>query len=72
VVALAAGQNGELLAAATHPDVDLVICASSGAGGLEAAQAAIDQGKTVALANKEVLVMAGALMVDAARRRNVA
>jgi 1-deoxy-D-xylulose-5-phosphate reductoisomerase len=52
--------------------VDLVICASSGAVGLEAALAAIDQGKTVALANKEVLVMAGALMVDAARRRNVA
>jgi 1-deoxy-D-xylulose-5-phosphate reductoisomerase len=39
---------------------------------LEAALAAIDAGKTVALANKEVLVMAGALMVDAARRRGVA
>ena len=39
---------------------------------LEAALAAIDAGKTLALANKEVLVMAGALMVDAARRRGVA
>ena len=60
-----------LLAAASHPDADVVLCASSGAAGLEAALAAIDHGKTVALANKEVLVMAGALMVDAARRRRV-
>jgi 1-deoxy-D-xylulose-5-phosphate reductoisomerase len=60
-----------LVAAATHPDVDVVLCASSGAAGLEAALAAIDGGKTLALANKEVLVMAGALMVDAAKRRGV-
>jgi 1-deoxy-D-xylulose-5-phosphate reductoisomerase len=65
-----AGANG-LLAAATHPDVDLVLCASSGAAGLEAAFAAIEHGKTVALANKEVLVMAGDLMVAAARKRGV-
>ena len=45
---------------------------SSGTAGLEAALAAIDAGKTIALANKEVLVMAGALMMDAARRRGVA
>jgi 1-deoxy-D-xylulose-5-phosphate reductoisomerase len=68
---LLAGPEG-LLAAATHPDVDLVLCASAGAAGLEAALAAIDAGKTVALANKEVLVMAGAIMVDAAARRGVA
>jgi len=61
-----------LLAAATHPDVDVVLCASSGTAGLEAAFAAIEAGKTVALANKEVLVMAGALMVAAAQRRGVA
>jgi 1-deoxy-D-xylulose-5-phosphate reductoisomerase len=60
-----------LVAAATHPDVDTVLCASSGTAGLEAALAAIDAGKALALANKEVLVMAGALMVDAARRRGV-
>jgi 1-deoxy-D-xylulose-5-phosphate reductoisomerase len=65
------GRDG-LLEVATHPDVDIVLCASSGTAGLEAALAAIDAGKTVALANKEVLVMAGALMVDAARRRGVA
>ena len=68
---LAAGREG-LIAVATHPDVDLVLCASSGTAGLEAVLAAIDAGKTIALANKEVLVMAGALMMDAARRRGVA
>ena len=68
--AIEVGANG-LLAAATHPDVDLVLCASSGAAGLEAVFAAIEHGKTVALANKEVLVMAGGLMTAAARRRGV-
>ena len=68
---LPVGKEG-LIAAATHPDVDLVLCASSGTAGLEAALAAIDAGKTLALANKEVLVTAGALMVEAANRRGVA
>jgi 1-deoxy-D-xylulose-5-phosphate reductoisomerase len=61
-----------LIAVATHPKADIVICASSGTAGLEAVLAAIDAGKTIALANKEVLVMAGALVIDAARRRGVA
>jgi 1-deoxy-D-xylulose-5-phosphate reductoisomerase len=65
------GSDG-LVALATHPDVDLVLCASSGTAALEAVLAAIEAGKTIALANKEVLVMAGALMTDAARRRGVA
>jgi 1-deoxy-D-xylulose-5-phosphate reductoisomerase len=60
-----------LLEVATHPDVDVVICASAGTAGLEAVLAAIDAGKTIALANKEVLVMAGTLVTDAARRRGV-
>jgi 1-deoxy-D-xylulose-5-phosphate reductoisomerase len=60
-----------LLAIATHPSVDLVLCASSGTAGLEAALAAIEAGKSLALANKEVLVMAGQLMIDAARRRGI-
>ncbi len=60
-----------LVAAATHPDVDIVVCASAGTAGLEAVLAAIEAGKTIALANKEVLVMAGALVTDAARRRGV-
>ena len=63
---------GGLVAAATHPLVDIVVCASSGTAGLEAVLAAIDAGKTVALANKEVLVMAGALVTEAARRKGVA
>ena len=63
---------GGLAAVATHPAVDVVLCASSGTAALEAALAAIDAGKTIALANKEVLVMAGGLMVEAARRRGVA
>jgi 1-deoxy-D-xylulose-5-phosphate reductoisomerase len=56
---------------ATHPDVDIVICASSGTAALGAVLAAIDAGKTIALANKEVLVMAGELVMTAARRRGV-
>jgi 1-deoxy-D-xylulose-5-phosphate reductoisomerase len=68
---LASGPEG-LLAAATHPDVDIVICASAGTAGLEAVLAAIEAGKTIALANKEVLVMAGSLVMDAARRHGVA
>jgi 1-deoxy-D-xylulose-5-phosphate reductoisomerase len=66
-----AGADG-LLAVATHPDVDTVLCASSGTAGLAATLAAIEAGKTIALANKEVLVMAGALMTESARRRGVA
>jgi 1-deoxy-D-xylulose-5-phosphate reductoisomerase len=64
------GSDG-LVALATRPDVDMVLCASSGTAALEAVLAAIEAGKTVALANKEVLVMAGALMTDAASRHGV-
>jgi 1-deoxy-D-xylulose-5-phosphate reductoisomerase len=68
----AASGSAGLIAVATHPDVDIVICASSGTAGLEAVLAAIDAGKTIALANKEVLVMAGLLVTTAARKRGVA
>lgn len=57
---------------ATHPEADVVLCASAGTSSLDAALAAIDARKTLALANKEVLVMAGALMVEAAAKRGVA
>jgi 1-deoxy-D-xylulose-5-phosphate reductoisomerase len=63
---------GGLVDVATHPDVDVVLFASSGTASLEAVLAAIDAGKTVALANKEILVMAGGLVTAAARRRGVA
>ena len=62
-----AGPDG-LMAVATHPEADVVLCATSGTSALEAVLAAIEAGKTVALANKEVLVMAGALMMRAADR----
>ena len=61
-----------LIAVATHPDVDLVLFASSGTAALDAVLAAIDAGKTIALANKEILVMAGAIVMAAARRKGVA
>jgi len=57
-----------LVAVATHPDADIVLCASSGTESLEAVLAAIERGKTIALANKEVLVMAGGIVTAAARR----
>ena len=71
-VALAGTGRDGLVAVASHPDVDLVLFASAGTEGLEAVLAAIEHGKTVALANKEVLVMAGGLVMDAARRKGVA
>ena len=70
-VTMTGGAEG-LIAAATHPSVDIVICASSGTAGLEAVLAAIATSKTIALANKEVLVMAGALVTGAAQRHGVA
>jgi 1-deoxy-D-xylulose-5-phosphate reductoisomerase len=67
---IASGTAG-LVAVATHPAADIVICASAGTAGLEAVLAAIEAGKTIALANKEVLVMAGPLVTRAAARRGV-
>ncbi len=61
-----------LIAAATHPDADIVLFASSGTAALDAVLEAIDAGKTVALANKEILVMAGSVVMAAARRKQVA
>jgi 1-deoxy-D-xylulose-5-phosphate reductoisomerase len=70
--AIFADGSAGLVAVATHPSVDIVICASAGTAALEAVLAAIEAGKTIALANKEVLVMAGAVVTDAARRKGVA
>ena len=107
VVALAAGQNGDLLleqirtfhprfvsaeceldlsgiesvetghgvegliAAATLPDVELVVVATSGHAAILPTLRAIESGKTIALANKEVIVCAGAIIVPEARQRGV-
>ena len=66
------GGAAGLLELSTHPDVDILLCASSGTAALEAVIAAIEAGKTIALANKEVLVMAGDLVMRTARRHGVA
>ncbi|HEX5581848.1 MAG TPA: 1-deoxy-D-xylulose-5-phosphate reductoisomerase [Gemmatimonadaceae bacterium] len=57
-----------LVEAATLPEADVVVNAVVGAAGLDATLAALVAGKRVALANKETLVMAGALAAEAARR----
>ena len=61
-----------LIDIATDPQADVVLFASSGTVALDAALAAIDAGKTLALANKEILVMGGSVVMPAARRRGVA
>ncbi|QAA76912.1 MAG: 1-deoxy-D-xylulose 5-phosphate reductoisomerase [Candidatus Bipolaricaulis sibiricus] len=53
---------------ASHPDVDLVLNAVVGAVGLAPTLAALEAGKTVALANKESLVIGGELVLGARRR----
>ena len=66
----ACGAEG-LIAVATHPDADVVLFASSGTAALDAVLEAIACGKSIALANKEILVMAGSIVMDHARRRGV-
>jgi len=53
---------------ASHPQVDIVIIATSGKSGLSPTLAALKAGKTVALANKESLVMAGEIITKEAKR----
>ena len=52
---------------ATAPEVDAVISAIVGVAGLEATYEAVRAGKRVGLANKEVLVSGGKLVMDAVR-----
>jgi len=54
---------------ATHPEVDFVVSAIVGVSGLEATYGAVRAGKTVGLANKECLVVAGELIVAEARKQ---
>jgi len=55
---------------ASDPEVDIVVSAIVGSAGLQSTLAALDAGKTVALANKESLVVGGPLVMDLARRKN--
>jgi 1-deoxy-D-xylulose-5-phosphate reductoisomerase len=56
-----------LIEAARRDDVDIVLNAIVGSAGLDATLAALGEGKRVALANKETLVMAGELVTAACR-----
>lgn len=56
---------------ATHPQVDLVVSAMVGSSGLKPTLAAVESSKNIALANKEVLVMAGGLLTKKAERKGV-
>jgi 1-deoxy-D-xylulose-5-phosphate reductoisomerase len=68
---LLAGVDG-LVALAGQVEADVVVSALVGGVGLLPTMAAIEAGRTMALANKETLVMAGPLMTAAARARGVA
>jgi 1-deoxy-D-xylulose-5-phosphate reductoisomerase len=67
---LLAGAEG-LVALAGEVEADVVVSALVGGAGLLPTMAAIEAGRTIALANKETLVMAGSLMTAAARRHDV-
>ena len=55
--------------AATYPEVDFVVSAIVGVSGLEATYEAVRAGKTLGLANKECLVVAGELITAEARKQ---
>ncbi|MBI5386151.1 MAG: 1-deoxy-D-xylulose-5-phosphate reductoisomerase [Verrucomicrobia bacterium] len=64
------GTDG-LLKLATMPEADIVLIAIVGTAGLQPALAAIRAGKDIAIASKEILVMAGELVMGEARRHGV-
>jgi 1-deoxy-D-xylulose-5-phosphate reductoisomerase len=67
-IATAAGEGAVI--AAAEMDADWTMAAIVGTAGLSPTMAALRRGHTVALANKESLVSAGALMTDAAKASN--
>jgi 1-deoxy-D-xylulose-5-phosphate reductoisomerase len=69
-IKIVAGTEGQI-EAVSLPSVDYVVSGSHGITGLEATFAAIEAGKAVGLANKEVLVAAGELFMAKARERRV-
>lgn len=69
-VQLTLGEHG-LTELATLPQADLVLVAVVGACGLRPTLAAIEAGKDIALANKELLVLGGAHVIEAAQRKGV-
>lgn len=63
--------SAALEALATLPEADIVLVAVVGAAGLRPTLAAIEAGKDIALANKELLVLGGAHVIEAAQRKGV-
>ena len=70
VVDILYGQDG-YRAAAAYSTADMTVTAMVGAAGLKPTLAAIEAGKTIALANKETLVMAGDFVMKAAAEKGV-
>lgn len=68
--AVECGDEG-LLALATMPEADVVLIAIVGTAGLQPALAAIRAGKDIAVASKEILVMAGETVMTEARKHGV-
>ena len=64
------GEEG-VIAAASHPDNDIVMQALVGFSGVAPTLAAIQQGATIALANKETLVSAGSIVMKSAKEKQV-
>lgn len=69
-VSVLTGEEG-LIQLATLPEANIVLIAIVGTGGLRPALAAIEAGKDLAIASKEILVMAGGIVMEAARRKGV-
>ncbi len=69
-VSIATGEEGLCELAAT-PEADMVLISIVGTAGLRPALAAIEAGKDLAIASKEILVMAGEIVMKAARRAGV-
>lgn len=63
-------QRASMEEIASRPDVHTVVVATTGKAGLRPTVAALKAGKTVAIANKEILVMAGELLVNLAYKHN--
>jgi 1-deoxy-D-xylulose-5-phosphate reductoisomerase len=64
------GEEG-LIELATLPEADIVLIAIVGTAGLKPALAAIRAGKDIAVASKEILVMAGEIVMSEARKHGV-
>jgi 1-deoxy-D-xylulose-5-phosphate reductoisomerase len=65
------GGEAGLVELARHPEVDLVVVATTGHAGFAPTLAALEAGKQVALANKEALVMAGEIVTGLALRKGI-